>query len=59
MESQKETFIVKGDDFTEITFVNVKTNDEVIFNDEKPILSLSDILQPIVKIENCVWLKEE
>lgn len=59
---------VNGDDFGKMTFT-VKTNFEVIFNEEEPKVNLSDILQPkvllidilqpIVKIENCVWLRDE
>lgn len=59
MENQKEKISVKGEDLMDIVFVNVKIDDEVIINDKEPIVILEDILQPVVKLENCVWLKED
>lgn len=58
-----------------ITFTGVSEHDEVIFNEVKPRIVLSDfmkidfnaidfkvdiiqIMQPVVKLENCTWLQE-
>lgn len=40
-------------------FVGVTTKDNVIFNNVEPKLILINILQPIVKLEDCVWLRDE
>lgn len=42
-----------------VIFVNAKVNDVIIFNGKEPRVMVTDILQPIVKIENCEWLKDE
>lgn len=45
-------------DLEKYVFVNVTVQHEVIFENRKPVVILSDVLQPIVKLENCVWLQE-
>lgn len=42
----------------EITFTGINVNEEVIFENKTPVVILTDILQPIVKIEKCEWLNE-
>lgn len=41
------------------TFVGVSGDQQVIFDNTEPRLVLIDILQPVVKLEDCVWLREE
>lgn len=41
------------------TFVGVSTEQEIIFDNVEPRLILIDVFQPIVKLENCVWLEEQ
>lgn len=35
----------------------MKASERVIFNKKEPIVILTDIVQPVVKLENCVWLE--
>lgn len=41
-----------------LNFVGVKTSYEIIFDNREPKVVLIDILQPVVKVENCTWLEE-
>lgn len=60
---------VNAEDLKKLRFVGVKSTDFVIFEGEEPRIVLNnildvkvvltDILQPVVKLENCVWLKQE
>lgn len=42
-----------------LRITGVKSDDIVIFEEKEPRVLLIDALQPIVRVENCVWLKEE
>lgn len=43
---------------SELNIVGVKSSYEIIFDNLVPKIILNDILQPIVKVENCTWLTE-
>lgn len=42
----------------EITFKGVKDYEFIVFDNKEPVLKLTDILQPIVKVEKWEWLNE-
>lgn len=54
MEKNKEN----ENEMPKVTFVSIKASDIIIFDDKEPIIVLTDILQPFVKVENCIWLEE-
>lgn len=41
-----------------LKIVGIKSSDEIIFDNLEPKIVLTDILQPVVKVENCTWLEE-
>lgn len=46
------------DSLENVIFTGANTEQRVIFDNKEPIIMLVDILQPIVKVENCTWLEE-
>lgn len=51
--------IMLCNDIAGIVFGNVKTNEQVIFDNRVPKIILTDILRPVVGLENCIWLSEQ
>lgn len=43
----------------QITFVGLKNIDRVTFNNKGLRVILINIFEPVLKLENCIWLNEE
>lgn len=43
----------------DITFVGLTNEDRVTFDNKELRIILKNVLEPIVKVENCIWLSED
>lgn len=56
IDNEMETDSEDMNEMQSVTFVNVKASDKIIFDTREPVVVFIDVMQPVVKLENCIWL---